>query len=151
MALHWFRSAFNPTFEEFQVWLRESPEGDATDLYNDSKGGCQDFDLMVNLTADEFEELLYDTTEGIAPEARRFIADLLACRVRQGDLKVSLEELERWASGSYLHRGDEVAREGVELLREKGGELLSEATVAREGGSEGRGRKGKARSRKGRR
>ena len=126
MALHWFKDAFNPSFEEFQRWVRESPDGDSEDLFDDSAGGCQDFDLMVDLTTGEFEELLLDTTDAIHPEARRSIADLLVRRVKSGDLAVSPKELKGWASGAS-RGGTEVAGEGVELLRTIGEDLLSEA------------------------
>ena len=110
MALHWFSDAFNPTFDDFRAWMRNSPDGEPDDLYDDALGGCQDFDLMVDLSTVEFEQLLLDPTETITTAARQFVADLLEQRAEtRGGLELSKKELQRWV-------GDELADEEDEAL-----------------------------------
>ena len=72
----WVQSAIDPEFEELQRWLRQS-DGDADDFFDDSLGGCQDFDLMVSLTIDEYEQLILDNTPTATVEARKFFVPLL--------------------------------------------------------------------------
>ena len=44
--------------EDFQQWMRESPDGDCDDLFDDTAGGCQDFDLLILLTTGQLLSLL---------------------------------------------------------------------------------------------
>ena len=127
MALRWFTSVYNPTFEMFQAWMRGSPDGNAHDLFNDASGGCEDFDLMVCLTGDEFEELLLDPTETITSAARQFVCGLLEQRATtRGGLQLSEAELKHWADGELAAPGAaDPSAEGLQMLRDAAERLLA--------------------------
>ena len=57
-------SRVDPEYEELRRWLRES-DGDTDSLFDDSVGGCQDFDLMVSFSMDEYEQLIVDNTPAV--------------------------------------------------------------------------------------
>ena len=71
------QSGVDPDYEELRRWLRES-DGDTDSLFDDSVGGCQDFDLMVSLSnsMDEYEQLIVDDTPTACPTALNVYAEV---------------------------------------------------------------------------
>eukprot|EP00035_Acanthoeca_spectabilis_P009104 m.162796 g.162796 ORF g.162796 m.162796 type:complete len:131 (+) comp14613_c0_seq1:236-628(+) len=128
MALQWFKNVWNPTFDHFQSFMRNSPDGDVDDLYDDDEGGCQDFDLMVNLDANQFEELLLDPTESITTEAREYVAELLGHRAStRGGLELSDVQLQKWTRGETVAVPSQpISDQGLDLLKKSAAKILAQ-------------------------
>ena len=128
MINRWFSDVCNPTFEEFQSWMYQSSDGDSGEWYV----GSQDFDLMVSLSAGDFEALLLDTNEHVTTAARQSIAELLVDRAQtRGGLVLDEHVLHGWVSGVMCGEcmtwgDDEVSSEGLRMLQEVARRLLSE-------------------------
>lgn len=124
----WLQSGVNPEYEELRRWSRES-DGDTDSLFDDSVGGCQDFDLMVSLSMDEYEQLIVDNTPTVTMAARQFFVPLLI-RVLllgsesghwsqyagpDGAQRLALTAfMQRWR---HLSPSEQQSSDGVELLK----------------------------------